>query len=381
MPDERTERGAIIHDRAVRIGIIGCGAISGAYLKNVPRFPGMEAVAVADLDAARAQARAAEFNVPKVCTPAEMLADPEVEMVINLTVPRVHAEVSVAALTAGKSVYSEKPLAVTRAEGERLLEAAAHAGADVRLGCAPDTFLGGGLQTCRKLIDDGWIGEPVAATAFMVGHGHEHWHPDPAFYYQAGGGPLFDMGPYYLTALVHLLGPVHTVSANARTTFAERTVTSQPRHGERITVETPTHVAGQLEFHGGAVASMIMSFDVWGAELPKLEIYGTEGSLSAPDPNVFGGVVRVKRFRDEWREFPLSHGYTDNSRGLGAADMALALRTGRPHRASGELAFHVLDIMTSTLESAEAGRRLELGSRCDRPAPLPMGGLAEEFAA
>jgi predicted dehydrogenase len=365
-------------ESAVKVGIIGCGAISNAYLKNFPRHPILEVIALSDLDMERAKAKAAEFNIPRVYTPSELLADPEIDLVINLTIPKAHAQVSLEAIEAGKSVYSEKPLAITRAEGKQLLETAARH--NVRLGCAPDTFLGGGLQTCRKLIDDGWIGEPIAATAFMVGHGHEHWHPDPAFYYQMGGGPLFDMGPYYLTALVHLLGPVEGVSGTARTTFKERLVTSQPRYGERIVVKTPTHVAGQLEFHSGAVATMIMSFDVWDAELPRIEIYGTEGSLSVPDPNTFGGPVRLKRYRQEWREMPLTHGYTDNSRGLGAADMAHSLRSHRPHRASAELALHVLDIMVSTLESAEAGRRLELHSRCERPAPLPLGPLEGRLA-
>jgi predicted dehydrogenase len=236
--------------------------------------------------------------------------------------------------------------------------------------------MGGGLQTCRKLIDDGWIGQPVAATAFMTSHGPEGWHPDPFFFYQPGAGPMFDMGPYYLTTLIHLLGPVRRIASMARASFPERVITSQPRYGETIAVNTPTHVTGVLEFAGDAVATMVTSFDVWGSTLPRIEIYGSEGTLSVPDPNTFRGPIQIRRARQtEWSDVPLAYGYTENSRGLGVADLAYALRSGRPHRASGELAYHVLDCMHAFLDSAKAGRHVSLESTCDRPAPLPLGLL------
>jgi predicted dehydrogenase len=356
----------------VRAGIIGCGVISGIYLKNLPTFDAVEVVACADLVLERAQARAAEFGVPRACSPEALLADSAVDLVVNLTIPKAHAGVALAAVDAGKSVYNEKPLAVERSQGEELLCRAQAKG--VRVGGAPDTFLGGGIQTCRKLIDDGAIGEPVAATAFFAGHGHEHWHPDPAFYYQVGGGPMFDMGPYYLTALVSLLGPIRRVAGSARITFPERTITSKPKEGETIRVETPTHVAGTVDFRSGAIGTVITSFDVWSHSLPRLEIYGSEGTLAVPDPNTFGGPVRIRTGREkEWQDVPETHGWTQNSRGLGAADMATALRSGRPHRASGALAFHVLDAMHAFLDASREGRAIDLQSTCERPAPLPVG--------
>ncbi|MBZ0292721.1 MAG: Gfo/Idh/MocA family oxidoreductase, partial [Anaerolineae bacterium] len=242
-----------------------------------------------------------------------------------------------------------------------------------------DTFLGGGLQTCRKLIDEGWIGEPVATTAFMAVHGHEAWHPSPAFYYQKGGGPLFDMGPYYLTALVFLLGPIKRVGASTRTTFPQRTITSQPLYGTKVDVEVTTHVSGVFDFANGAVGTTIMSFDVWSHHLPRLEIYGTTGSLSVPDPNTFRGPVHVRRAgAEDWTEVPLTHS-DQVGRGIGVADMAYALRTGRPHRASGQLAYHVLDVMQSFDESSESGKHVRIKSTVKRPAPLPMDLLAGQL--
>ncbi len=352
----------------MKVGIIGCGNISPIYCKAGARFDILDIVACADLIVERARARAAEFNIPRACTVEELLADPEIEIVINLTTPQAHAGVAMAALEAGKSVYNEKPLAVTRQDGQRILKMAIEKG--LLVGCAPDTFLGGGIQTCRKLIDDGWIGEPIAATAFMTCHGHEHWHPNPEFYYQIGGGPMFDMGPYYLTALVNLMGPVRYVAGETRITFPERTT----KHGTKIEVQVPTHVVGLLTFDSGAIGTIITSFDVWGAQLPRIEIYGTEGSLSVPDPNGFGGPVHVLRgYSREWLQVPLLYGYTENSRGLGVADMAYALRSGRPHRASGELAYHILDVMHAIHDAAREGRRVALESTCERPAPLPLG--------
>jgi len=355
-----------------KIGIVGCGNISGVYLRAGRMFDILDVVAVADAIPERAAAKAAEFGVPRACGLGELLADPDIQIVVNLTTPNAHAEIALAALEAGKSVYNEKPLAITREDGLKMLELARAKG--LRVGGAPDTFLGGGLQTCRKLIDDGAIGVPAAATAFMVCHGHESWHPDPEFYYKAGGGPMFDMGPYYLTALVNLLGPVRRVTGSARITFPERTITSQPKYGARVAVDVPTHVAGVLDFADGAVGTMITSFDVWSANLPLIEIYGSEGSLSVPDPNGFGGPVKLRRAGEkEWTEVPLTHEYAEQSRSIGVADMAVALRSGRPHRASGELAYHVLDIMHAFHDASRENRHVALASACPRPAPLPVG--------
>lgn len=355
-----------------KVGVVGCGNISGVYLQAGRRFEILDVVACTDLDMEKARAKAEEFQVPRACTPEELLADPEIEIVVNITTPDAHAEVALAAIEAGKNVHNEKPLAVTREDGRRMLQEAEARG--LRVGCAPDTFLGGGQQTCRKLIDDGAIGEPVAAVAFMTGHGHESWHPDPEFFYQPGGGPMFDMGPYYLTALINLIGPVRRVTGSAQTTFPERTITSQPKYGAKIKVNTPTHIVGVMDFECGAVGTIVTSYDVWAAELPRIQVYGTEGSLSVPDPNGFGGPVRIWRpDSDGWQEVPHTHGYTENSRGIGVADMAYALRSGRAHRTSGELAYHVLDVMQAFLDASEAGTHIELSSTCSRPASLPLG--------
>ena len=359
----------------VGVGIVGCGVISEIYMKNLRAAAGVELVACADLDLERARARAAQFGVPKAVGVGELLADPAVELVVNLTIPAAHAEVGLAAVAAGKSVYNEKPLTIALEDGRRLVEAARARG--VRVGGAPDTFLGAGLQTCRAVLDGGEIGAPVAATAFVLGHGPEGWHPDPAFYYQVGGGPLLDMGPYYLTALVSLLGPIRRVTGSARASFPERTIGSKPKAGQKIPVEVATHAASVLDFEAGPIATMVTSFDVWASEAPKLELYGAEGSLGLPDPNTFGGPVHLRRAGEEaWREVPVARPYAANSRGLGAADMAAALRSGRPHRASGELTLHVLEVMHAVEQASREGRHVEIASTCERPAPLPPG-LAE----
>lgn len=332
-------------------------------------MPGLDLAACADLDLEKARRAASQYGLVRACGVDELLADPTIQIVLNLTPPAAHARIAMAALTAGKSVYNEKPLALSREDARQMLETAASGG--LRIGCAPDTFLGAGLQTCRKLIDDGAIGFPVAATAFMLCHGHEGWHPDPEFYYQAGGGPLFDMGPYYLTALVSLLGPVTRVSGSARISFPERTIGSTPRQGQKIKVEVPTHVTGWLDFANGAVATLITSFDVWGHALPHMEIYGSQGTLSLPDPNTFGGPVRLWRAGESsWEDMSLVPGYSNNSRGLGVADMAEAIQSGVPHRANANLAYHVLDIIQAILDSSRAGKHIQLTSTCERPEPF-----------
>lgn len=366
-------------ENRVKIGIIGTGKIFGAYVQGSRTFDILEIAACADLYRNVAEAKAAEFSVPRVCSVDELIADPEIQIVVNLTIPIAHTEVSLAAIRAGKHVYSEKPLAINRQEGKTILSAAKENG--VLLGCAPDTFLGGGQQTCRKLVEDGWIGEPVAAVAFMTCHGHESWHPSPDFYYQVGGGPMLDMGPYYLTAMVNLMGPVKRVAGSSRMTFPERIATSEGNYGRHIPVEVPTHVAGVFDFASGAIGTITTTFDVWAANLPRIEVYGTEGSLSVPDPNIFGGRVMVRRAdAGEWSEVPLSH--SDKvGRGIGVADMAYAIASGRQHRANGELAFHVLDVMEAFEDSSQSGRYVEIASHCLQPEPLPLGLLGGQLDA
>ena len=355
-----------------RIGIIGCGKISGRYLTQCPLFDLLEVAACADIIMDRATASAEEHNVPKACTVEELLADPDIDIAVNLTIPEAHAEVSLAILEAGKHLHTEKPLAVAREDARKVLDKATEKG--LRVGSAPDTFMGGGIQTCRKLIEDGVVGEPIAATAFMVNHGAEHWHPDPTFLYQPGAGPMLDVGVYYLTALVNLIGPIKRVTGFARATFPERTITSKPNYGKKIRVNTPTHITGVMEFDNGALGTIITSSDVWGNDLPRMEIYGTEATLSVPDPNTFGGPVRIRRGRaEEWEDVPLSHPYAGAWRGIGVADLAHGLRSGRPHRASGELAYHVLDTMLAFLDTAQVGKAVEIAGTCDRPTALPIG--------
>ena len=357
----------------VKIGIIGCGNISAAYLRTGKTFSILDVAAVADLDASRACARADEFGVPRACSVDELLADPEIQIIVNLTNPQAHTSVSLAALAAGKHVYTEKPLAVVREDGQKTVEAARRAG--LRLGSAPGTFLGGGLQTCRKLIDEGVIGEPVACSAFMMSHGHEGWHPDPDYYYQPGAGPMFDMGPYYLTALTTLLGPVTRVAGTAGIQIPERTITSQPKYGQKITVNTPDHVTGTMNFACGAIGTIITTFAAWrSSQLPRIEIYGTGGTLSVPDPNTLAGPVRLcLGAGTEWQDVPLTHGHADgrNMWGIGVADLAHAIVSGRPHRATGDQAYHVLDLMQAFLDSSASGRHVDISSTFTRPAPLP----------
>ncbi|CAM4415967.1 Gfo/Idh/MocA family protein [Paenibacillus tarimensis] len=356
----------------LKAGIIGTGNISGIYMQNGGRFGSMEIAACADLDVERAKQKGAEYGI-RGCSVEELLADKEIEMAINLTIPQAHAAVSLQALEAGKHVYLEKPLAVTREEARQVLDKASSAG--LLVGAAPDTFLGGGIQTCIKLIAEGAIGIPVGATAFMMSGGHESWHPAPEFYYKQGGGPMFDMGPYYLTALIAMLGPIARVTGSARISFPERTITSKPNAGQKIEVDVPTHVAGLIDFVSGPVATLVTSFDIKGGSiLPRIELYGSEGTLQVPDPNTFGGPVLLCRAGSrEWEEVALSHGSSDNARGIGAADMAQAIRTGRKHRASGQLAYHVLEAMHGFHDASELGCHYGMQSTCERPEPLPAG--------
>lgn len=362
----------------VKVGIVGCGNIFGQYVQGCRGFEILEVAACADLLPETAVVKAAEFGIPAAYPVEQLLHDPTIDIIVNLTIPQAHASLTLAAIAAGKHVHSEKPLAVTNEDGQKIVALAQEKG--VLVSCAPDTFLGGGLQTARKLIDDGWIGTPVAAVAFMMGHGPEAWHPNPGFFYQPGAGPLFDMGPYYLTALVHLLGPVRRVTGSARASFPERIATSPTRFGEKIPVQVPTHTVGVLDFADGPIVTLITSFDIWSHHLPRIEIYGSEGSLSVPDPNIFGGVVQVRRAgASEWNDVPHSHS-TEVGRGIGVADLAYAVRDGRSPRASVQLAAHVLEIMHAIVEASANGRHLLIKNQCERPLPLPMGLLKGRLA-
>jgi predicted dehydrogenase len=355
----------------LRIGIVGIGAISGIYLKNLTGMFGKRVSigAITDLIPERAEKAAAEYKLRYIKNTDDLINDPGVDIILNITQPLNHYHVALSAVKAGKHVYDEKPLCAKREEAAEVMKTAA--ANKLRVGGAPDTFLGAGIQTCRKLIDDGWIGKPIGVTAFMMGHGHESWHPDPEFYYQVGGGPMFDMGPYYLTALVNLIGPIVRVSGSAKKSFEKRTITSEPKNGKVIDVEVPTHIAGVLDFANGAVGTIITSFDVWAHNMPNIEIYGTEGTLQVPDPNGFGGPIRVRRSHaDAWSEVPLLRDFPDNSRGLGLTDMAEAIVQGRPHRAAGELAYHVLEVMHGIHDASSSGSYYQVKSTCNRPEPL-----------
>lgn len=359
--------------------MIGTGTISGIYLKNAAeRFGGFDIVAVADLVRERAEAQATAHGIPNVLSVDEMLADPSIDLILNLTIPAAHYDIGQRAIRAGKSVYSEKPLAVDPSQGQELVDLAAKHG--VSIGSAPDTFLGAGLQTCRRLIDEGAIGEVVGAGICFASHGNEHWHPNPGFSYEHGGGPVFNLGPYYLTAIVTLLGPIRRITGLSRISFPTRTISSQPLAGQMITVTTPTFVNAAFEFTSGPVASFTATYDVWKSERPRIEIYGSEGTLSAPDPNTFGGPVRLYRQSTQaWEEVPLDAGLSENVRGVGLADLAQSRLDGVEHRANGHLANHVLEIMQVTQEAGNLGEIQTLKSTCDRPAPfvserIPMLG-------
>ena len=370
--------------KKVKVGVIGCGNISDAYFKASQTFNNLEIAACADQRREAAEAKAVVYGL-KILSVEELLADKSIEIVLNLTTPQAHTEINMLALKAGKHAYCEKPFGLDRKSGKEVLRLAETQ--QLYTGCAPDTFLGAGLQTARKSIDAGDIGEPIGAQARMIGHGPEAWHPNPDFFYKNGGGPMLDMGPYYVTALVHLLGPVARVSGSARISQKRRPIvaTNEGFYGQarnaglekgsyEIEVETPTHYAGVLDFAGGAIGELTMSFDVWHSkhdwEHPII-IFGTEGSMLVPDPNNFGGTVLVRKAQDsEWHEVPVTHGNAENSRGVGVQDMALAIRNGGAHRVSGALAFHVLDVMLSVREAGEQGLYKTLTSGVERPAPL-----------
>lgn len=369
------------------IGIIGCGNIAETYLSFLPRMRGLEVRAVADINMAAARDRASVFGV-RLDTPERILAAADIDLIVNLTVPAAHFEVSKSILLAGKHVYSEKPLVLSVADGERLQAIARRCGR--RVGAAPDTWFGGSHQAARAAIDEGRVGRITGGVAHMLSHGMEHWHPAPDFFYQPGGGPMLDVGPYYVTNLVQLLGPVESVAAFATTPRRTRKIGAGPRAGETIPVDTPTHVQSILCFRSGAVVTLSTSWNVRAHRLPHAELFGTEGSLVLPDPNFFGGAVEIAGIDGKFRPMALKHalgtpegredqGKMANFRSVGVAEMVQAIRNDRPHRCSLALALHVVDVMTGILKSGESGTFIRMTTCCKRPAPLRDGNARELF--
>lgn len=374
----------------IRVGIIGVGNVLNQYLDKVGVHPDVDVVALADLNAEAVAARAAEYGIRKALTPDELLADDEVELVLNLTPPKLHAPVSLQAIAAGKHVLSEKPFATSLEEAQQILDAAREAG--VKVGSAPTTFLGSGMQTSRKLVDDGWIGRPVAAFGSFVNRGYEHWHPNVDPFYSPGAGPMLDIGPYLITNMINIFGAVRRVSASAG-----KTSDTRPRpNGEggydgEIEIKTPTHITGTIEFEDGAIATVVVSWDVWNHNLPHFEIYGTGGSIAAPNPDHFDGapVLRRGEPRDlsldmtppgggDWRETALTH-RDDAYRAIGLAEFGHAIRTGTEPRTGGQFSYHVLEILLAFEESAAQGRHIDIDSTCERPRPLPSVGPHEPY--
>ncbi|WP_415402212.1 Gfo/Idh/MocA family protein [Tateyamaria sp. SN3-11] len=368
------------------IGIIGCGNISAAYLRLAPLFKGLEVRAVADMNAESAKARAQEFNV-RAETVEGLLSADDIDIIVNLTIPDAHFSVTRDILRAGKHAYTEKPIVLTLEQGEELRALAAEN--NLRIGSAPDTFLGGAHQAARAAIDAGQIGKVIAGTAHVMSHGMEHWHPNPDFFFLPGAGPMLDIGPYYVTNLIQLLGPVKRVSALTSMASDTRTILSEPRKGEVIPVKTPTNIHALLDFHSGATITLSTSWDVWAHRHGHMELYGADGTMFLPDPNWFSGTVEITNAEGETRTLdtdshPLgipnqdNHGEAKaNYRTAGLAEMAIAMNEGRPHRCALELAIHAVDVMTSVLKAGEQGEVITLSTTCERPAPLPADLAAD----
>jgi predicted dehydrogenase len=371
--------------RELGVGIVGCGVISTVYMLNMPLFRGIKLRACADLRKDAACAQAEKFGIEALDIDAMMKRD-DIDIVVNLTVPNAHFAVSHAALTAGKHVFAEKPLTVSVEDGRRLVAEADARG--LAIGCAPDTFLGAGGRLARRFVDEGRVGKILAGSAIFLTHGMEHWHPDPEFFFKPGGGPILDVGPYYIGALVNLLGPVQRVQAQASSGFAERIVTAKgPREGHRIAVETPTTVMALLDFAAGAQVTLAMSWDVWKHGHPAIELYGTEGSMRVPDPNFFGGNIEFTTRDGEWQtedssamsfgqpnwrspSWPATRPMQANYRCLGLAELARSVTEGTAHRSNGRLALHVLEVMYAILQAAETHATIEVGTQIVRPPAL-----------
>ena len=377
--------------KSFRVGLIGTGRISDIYLKNCAGFDGLDIVACGSLNMDESRAKAQAYGIPTAAPPDAIIADPSIDIILNLTIPAAHADVSLAALNAGKHVYSEKPFVTNLADGQKILDLAASK--NLLVGNAPDTFLGGRWQTARKLLDSGVIGEPTGVTVFVPTSGVERHHPNPDFYYAKGGGPLLDLGPYYLAVMVFLLGSIRQVAGMGRKRETERMIENGPRHGQMMPVEVDTHCLSLMAFESGVIGQMMVSFDVWESETPRLEIYGTKGTLCIPDPdpgdgaNIFQGPVWVrtretarwtKRPRPkapaEWQVAPNTHGLNFDARGAGLADMCQAIRDGRGPRASGQLGQHLCEVMQGMIDSPKLGQFVDITSRVTRPLILPEDG-------
>lgn len=366
----------------LRVGIVGAGNISSIYCENLSKFPSTQLVAIADLNPAPAQAQAEKYGIESRSVDA-LIDSSDIDLILNITIPAAHGSVGLRALKAGKHVYNEKPLAVSKAEAQEMLTLAN--GTGLRVGCAPDTFLGAVHQTVRHLIDDGAIGVPVAVHGFMTSRGVESWHPNPEFFYKPGAGPMLDMGPYYLTAFINMFGPIQRLASLTRTTFPERTITSEPLKGQVITVETPTTFVSALQFASGVVGQLTTSFDTYGfINQPNIIVYGSEGTMHVPDPNSFNGwneessKIHITRGGENQEVKVSDLPFKNNSRGLGILDMAHAIAEGRNHRASGELAFHVLDAMLSSIDSGAEGRFIDLETQPVQPSAIKSDEFAEE---
>lgn len=366
--------------RKLGVGIIGCGNISASYLALGPLFKALDLRAVADINMEAARARAAEFNL-RAETVDGLLAADDIDMVVNLTIPAAHFEITKRILEAGKHAYSEKPMVLSLAEGKELVALARAKG--LRLGSAPDTFFGGAHQTARAVIDEGQLGQVVAGSCHVMSRGMESWHPNPDFFFQPGGGPILDLGPYYITNLVQLIGPVRAVTALANAAFPTRTIGNGPRQGEGVPVDTPTNIHALLEFHNGATVTFSASWDIVANRHSNMEIYGTQGTLYVPDPNFFGGDLDMVTLNGSQSALRIDHhpfGVTNMSDGqgqaranyrcAGLADMAQAITENRPHRCNAELALHVVDVMVSILRAGESRTWVETSTTCERPAAL-----------
>ncbi len=353
----------------MNVGIVGCGVISRHYAQNARAFDSFEIVACADVDLSAAESLAAEHDLP-VATVDELIADPAIDIVLNLTPPAVHVAVIRKALAAGKHVYSEKPLATTSAEAAELVALAGEHG--LRLACAPDVFLGGAYQAARGLLDEGAIGEPLSVSAAMLVGSQATWHPNPDIFFADGAGPLLDMGPYYLSTIVALLGPVRRVAGFASTRVVEREIEIGPRAGERFAAATPTHTAALLELDGGVTVNLVASFEARGLYVCDFEVHGSEGVLALPDPNAFDGPVRMRRLRGEWQDVPFASRGDRDARGIGLHDLVEAIAADRPHRASAELAHHVVDVARTILAAAGEGRTIAVTTTTERPEPMPV---------
>lgn len=361
------------------VGIIGCGSISATYLKLSPLFKGLEIRAVADINMDAANARAAEFNVRAESVDALLAAD-DIDVIVNLTIPEAHFDLTWRILKAGKHAYSEKPLVLSLEQGKTLRDLAHAKG--LRIGSAPDTFLGGTHQQARALIDENRIGRVIGGTCHIMSRGMEHWHPNPDFFFQPGAGPVLDLGPYYITNLIQLIGPVKAVCAMTAASFPTRTISNGPRNGEEVPVDTPTNIHAILEFESGAIITLGASWDVWKHSHPNMELYGSEGSMQVPDPNFFGGDIYLSEENGDLEVVPAAehpfgtpnelHGeiHQANYRTAGLADMVQAISAGREHRCNIDLALHGVDVMTSILLAGEKKEWVQTTTTCSRPAPL-----------